>query len=218
MFLDSKRGRRFNSLANTSGAKVSCLIHGLVMRGELSEEHRDFLAERLSATMQALSTEQAGYVLAEQLAATKLSRVIDRPLEIDSHRQQVHQTLANLQRLDSRLGVRRGGFASTSTLDFSDAQATADALELMQVFGVSEELDIDALRSYLRPTAHDQRLRDQAATRVVSLQRLESLPEVPPITWRDFLAHEQNLIMAILFAVLCVVATLGAPKLRVQSV
>ena len=217
MFSESKRGDPFISIAPTGGVRESYVIRALAMRDELSENERDFLAERLTVTMQALHTEPLGYLLAEQLAITKLSLLIDRPLDIDSHRQWVHQTLVKFQRLDSRLGVRRGGFASTPALDFSDACATVDAIELMQFYGVPNDVEIDALRSYLRPTAHDQWVPDQSSTRVASLQRLESLPEVSPITWRDFLAHEQNLIMAILFVLLCVFATVGAPKQRTQA-
>ncbi len=108
----------------------------------------------------------------------------------------------------------RGGFAAGRPLDFSSLDATAAAIELMQYYGVPDEVNIAALRSYLRPTMNDHWLIKQSATRVASLQRLEKLPEVKPLTFRDFLRYEQNLIMAVLFVILCLIATLGSPRLQ----
>ncbi|WP_149752896.1 hypothetical protein [Rubripirellula obstinata] len=148
------------------------------------------------------------------MAITKLAQRINRPLDIDSHREFVHQTLVNRQRLSGRFGTRRGGFASSPKLNFSNELATVDAIELMQTYGVPDGVRIDALRSYLRPTPHDQwsRLHSHSCVRVASLQRLQSLPDVRPIHWLDYFRYEQNLMMAVLFTLVCVFATLGASK------
>ncbi len=214
MFRESNRGKPFLSITD----RESCLVHALIMRGELDANQRDFLAERLRMTMEGLKTKTYGYLLEEQLRITKLSRLIGRPLGADSYRDWVHRTLVGHQRLNHRFGVRRGGFAQSMKLDFSNEYATADAIELMQIYGVPAEVRIDALRSYLRPTPHDSWLRNQSCVRVASLQRLESLPDVSPITWRDFLRYEQSLIMAVLFTLLCIFATVGAPKHRAHPV
>src|SRR5690606_18163870 len=87
--------------------------------------------------------------------------------------------------------------------------------ELMQLYGVPIGVRIDALRSYLCPTFNDQwsRLHSIACVRAASLQRLESLPDIRPITWLDYFRYEQYLMMAILLTCVCVFATLGAPRL-----
>ena len=215
VFDEFNRGRPFISV----GYEPRILIHALVMRHELSEEERNFLSDRLVATMESLRTQTFGSLLEEQLAITKLAALIDRPIDIDSVRGFVHETLLSHQRLGNRLAVRAGGFAASPTLDFSDEYATADAIELMQIYGVPPTVSIDALRSYLRPSYNDkwQGLSGQAYVRAASSQRLSSLPEVRPLTWMDYYQHEQNLMMAILFTLVCVFATLGAPNLRSSS-
>jgi hypothetical protein len=211
IFNDSARGKPFI----TVDSPTSFLIHAWLMRGELSESERDFLGERLTATMDSLRTKTYGSILEEQLAITKLAQSIDRPLDIESQCDFIHETLVRYQRLNKRLGTRHGGFANNDNLNFSNELATADAIELMQIYGVPAGVRIDALRSYLRPTAHDHwsRLRSQVGVRVASFQRLESLPDVRPITWLDYIRYEQSLMMAILFTLVCVFATWGAPKL-----
>ncbi|TWU48360.1 hypothetical protein [Rubripirellula reticaptiva] len=210
MFREQQRGQPFISADD----RTRFLIHALVLGGELSESERDFLGERLTATMDSLATKTYVNLLEQQLAITKLAILIDRPLDTDSLQEFVRHTLTSHQRLGVNLGTRRGGFASSPKLNHSIELATVDAIGLMQIYGVPEDIRIDALRSYLRPTSHDHwfQLYDQTCMRVASLQRLESLPDVQPISWQDYLRYEQNLMMAILFTLVCVFATLGATK------
>ena len=206
----SDRGKSFGSIQGED----NYAIRGIALRGDLTDSDRDFLAERLTATFEKIITSSYGE-LQELLSVTNLASSIDRPLDKEVHRETVHRMLVELRRTQGRFGARRGGFAGDRKLGFSDPDATAAAIELMQYYGVPDEVDIAALRSYLRPTMNDHWLINQSATRVASLQRLESLPEVKSITLWDFLRYEQNLIMAVLFVILCVIATLGSP--RVQS-
>lgn len=178
-------------------------------------EGRLYQARRaLRRMMESLRTKTYGYILEEQLAITKLARLIDRPLDIQSQRGFVHETLVSHQCLSGGLGPRLGGFTSSANLDFSNDQATVEAIELMQIYGVPDGVRIDALRSYLRPTCNDQwpRLHSLACVRAASLQRLESLPDIRPIACLDYLRYEQNLMMVILFTLVCIFATLGAAK------
>ncbi|MEO2019176.1 MAG: hypothetical protein ABGZ53_32940 [Fuerstiella sp.] len=209
VFASSEQGKPFRSIQGDD----NYAIRAIALRGDLTDSDRDFLAERLAATFEKIVTDNYGD-LVELLSVANLASSIDRPLDKEVHRVTVHRMLVEFQRSQGRFGTRRGGFAVGRKLDFSNADATAAAIELMQYYGVPDDGNIAALRSYLRPTMNDHWLINQSATRVASLQRLERLPEVKPLTFRDFLRYEQNLIMAMLFVILCVVATLGSPRLR----
>ncbi len=194
------------------------MMRALVTRGELSEDDRDFLQGRLIATMESLKT-QPYQLLEKQLAITKLARLIDRPLNLDSQRNFVHQILVSNQRLESTWGSRRGGFTSSTELEFSDLQATISAIELMEIYGVPDGVHLHAVRSYLRPSMNDRwdGLRSEASVRAVGMKRLANLPGSPSATWRDYLNHEQGLIAAILLSIVCVLSVAGAPNLEVAN-
>ncbi len=215
MFSDYDRGKPFISVDTLT----RFTIHALVLRDELSDFERDCLGARLAVTMESLRTKSYGNILEEQLAITKLALLIDRPLDIQLHRDFVHETLVSYQRLSTRFGQHPGGFTFSAKLNSSDEQATVDAIELMQIYGVPDDVQIDALRSYLRPNYNEKwsRLLSRACIREASLQRLESLPEVRSITWLDYFRYEQNLMMTILFTLVCVFATLGAAQLSSGS-
>ena len=204
----SDRGKPFGSIQGDD----NYAIRAIALRGDLTDSDRDFLAERLAATFEQIITYSYGN-LSELLSVTNLASSIDRPLDKEVHRETVYRMLVEFRRPQGRFGTRRGGFANSRKLDFGNSDATAAAIELMQYYGVPDEVNIAALRSYLRPTMNDHWLIDQSATRVASLQRLERLPEVQPVTLWDFLQYEQNLIMAVLFVSLCVIATQGSPRL-----
>jgi len=211
-FLLSERSRQ-TSL--TSIGLAFWIVHALLMRGELSEDERDLLSDRLAVSIEDLKTRPFGSIIKGQLDITMLARLIDRPLDIDRYRTCVHQTLVESQRLTPRFSTRSGGFSEYDSINFSNERGTANAIDLMQIYGVPPDVRINALRSYLRPTAFDiaPSMIENACMRTASLHRLESLPEVPPLTWYDYVQHEQNLLMSIVFVSLCIFATLSAPKL-----
>ena len=132
VFDSFNQGRPFISV----GYEPRILIRALVMRGELSADERDFLAERLLATLEGLKTKNFGRLLEEQQVITELSALIDRPINIDAFRDFVHQTLVSHQCLGFRLGGKTGGFTMSEKLNHSDQYATLAAIELMQVYGV----------------------------------------------------------------------------------
>ena len=124
--------------------------------------------------------------------------------------------LVAMQRTGFKLGGRNGGFAAYPTLDNSDLRSTASVVELMEYYGVPSGLNLMAIRSFLRPAMVDVWQNDRAAIRTATRMRLESLPQVPPLTWWDYVRHEPSIAMAIVFAMLCFFATLGCPN-RSQS-
>ena len=197
------------------GYEPRTVIRALVLRDELSEEDRDYLGDRLVATMESLKSKSYVNLLEDQLIITELAALINRPIDIDAFRDFVHQTLISHQCLGHRLGTQPGGFSMSTRLKFSDQYATAAAIQLMHCYGVPSGIRIDALRSHLRPTGYQVwfgALRAQTYIRDVSLRRMQSLPGVQPIAWTDYLRYEQNLLMAVLFTLVCVFATLGASQ------
>lgn len=192
-------------------------IMALAIAEEFTEPEKDQLGECFESAMNDLRIDaNKSFPLKETRLITLLAQAVNRPIDVDAHRSWMHALLSEYQQLTGRLGLRRGGFSPSVRLDFSNEEATTQAIELMEIFGVPEGVDLIALRSYLRPAMADRfrGLKPQACIRVASLQRLESLPDVPPLTWMDYARCEQNLIMAILLVLLCIFATLTAPNLH----
>lgn len=194
------------------------LIQAFVMRGDLSEDDCDYLQGRLVATMESLKT-QTYQLLEKQLAITKLARLIGRPLDLDSQRNFVHQTLVSHQSLENNWGSRRGGFTASTELEFSDLHATISAIELMEIYGKPDGVQLHAVRSYLRPSMNDRwaGLRSESSVRAVGMKRLANLPDSPSATWKDYLSHEQGLIAAILLSIICILTVAGAPNLEAPN-
>ncbi len=182
-------------------------IQALVALDDLTLLERDVLESRLLAT---LCDVEAEYYQprSEALIATRLLEVLDRPCHDKEIAALMQQVIVEFQRTQFQSGVRVGGFASSRQLDFSDAMATAAVVELLEIYGVPDDLDLMALRSYLRPSTNDRQMMLQSALRVATKQRLESIPGVPPVSWRDYIRHEQTLWMALMVALLCFYATL----------
>ena len=172
------------------------------MPAQLNESERDFLASRLLVTLAQL--EPRRNLLSDALAVTQLLELIERPVDYETFRPHVHEWLSAFQRNQNQLGLRVGGFANSSKLEFSDPTATADAVELMEYFGVPESVDITSLRSYLRPERTDHWLIRQSAIRVSTRHRLDRLPDVQAVSWWDYLRYERSLWMTILFVMLCI--------------
>jgi hypothetical protein len=186
-------------------------LRSLVMLDQWNEGELDLLESRLLATIrESVSPASAGLV--DALVATQLLKAIDRPCKDGSIRQQMQQKLVALQRSRFNLGGRNGGFALYPTLDHSDLHATVSAVELMEHYGVPSELNVMAIRSFLRPAMVDSWQSDRAAMRATIRMRLESLTQVPSLTWWDYVCHEPAIAMATIFAMLCFFATLGCPN------
>lgn len=185
-------------------------IRALEELGALTESDRDILESRLLASVRDVDSEYYQPQV-DALSATKLLIAIGRPCDDKSVSDLMHQVIVDFQRTRHQSGVRAGGFATYRTLEFSDDLTTSAVVELMEIYGVPNELNIMALRSYLRPSMNDHRQVLQAPVRVATRQRLESIPGIPPITWWDYVRHEQTLWMSLLVIVLCFYATLSSP-------
>jgi hypothetical protein len=191
-------------------------IRALAALGQLTPFDRDILESRLLATLRDIDAEYYQPQV-NALTSTKLLEVIDRPCDDQSVYNSIRKVMVDFQRTRFQSGVRSGGFASTRNLDFCDALTTTAVVELMEFYGVPDELDVAALRSYLRPSIGDQQQLLQSTVRVATKQRLESIPGVPPVTWWDYVRYEQTLWMSLMVAMLCFYATLGSPMREVDS-
>lgn len=201
----------FRDQAILSIEQLEFAIRELVMLGQWHEGELDLLESRLLATIRRSVTPESDG-LSEGLVATKILEVIGRPCTDGSIRQLMHQQLVAMQRTRFNLGGRNGGFATYPTLDHSDLLSTSSAVELMEHYGVPSDLNLMALRSFLRPAMIDSWMTDEAAIRAATRMRLQGLAQVPPLTWWDYVRHEESIAMAIVFAMLCFFATLGCPN------
>ncbi len=196
------------------------VIRALITTNQLSESERDLLETRLLATFRDISNSELHLPIQDSLTVTQLLEVIGRSRHIDEFRPYVHGLLVDFQYLENKHFQAPGGFRSYPKTDASDDNATTAAVELMQYYGVPKELNLVALRSFLRSTMRDRsqlsrsNLRGTAHT--ATLLRLESLPDVPPISVWDYIRYESNLWMAVLLVLLCCYATLSAPNRNLQ--
>ncbi|WLD12536.1 hypothetical protein [Planctellipticum variicoloris] len=191
----------------TSLIQYDWAIRVLELRHELSSEQKDFLEQRLLATLNALAGDE--YALLEDvLRITQLLDVIGRPIDRDQYRQKIHRWLRELHRTSGNGFLFSGGFAysesGTATLEM-----TAYAVELMQIYGIPAGLDLNWVRSYLRPQM--LRFGDDKYIAAVTLDRLNRLLGVTFPTWLDYVYYERSLIMAVLLVGLCLYATLSCP-------
>ena len=153
-------------------------------------------------------------------------KLIDRPAA-EEFRAPIYRLLVQLQQLNNGVFQSSGGFAVYPSVQGCNDNATWAAIELMKDWGVPAEIDVMALRSYLRPTYQDRGLTGAGKTKMsgiraggalhfVARQRLNDLPDVPGLTWWDYLKYEQNLIMSVFLVALSVYAALAAPNRQSQ--
>ena len=204
-----------------SVAQYDCVIRAFMMTNQLSESERDLLETRLLATFRDISNSEFHLPIRDSLTVTQLLQVIGRSRHIDEFRPYLHGLLVDFQYLENKRFESSGGFCGYPKIDASDDDATTAAVELMQFYGVPDELNPVTLRSFLRPTMHDRsqlsRSNLRGGVHKAVLLRLESLPDVPPVTRWDYLRYEMNLWAAVLLVLLCCFATLSAPIRRPQN-
>lgn len=192
----------------TSLIQYDWVIRVLELRHELSVEQKNFLEQRLLATLNALADDQYDR-LEEALRATQLLDVIGRPIDRDQYRDKVHEWLRDYHCRSGGGFTLPGGFRKYRNLPFSSSEETAYAVELMQIYGIPDGLDLNWVRSYLRPQM--LRFGDDKDIAAVTLDRLNRLPGVTFPTWLDYVYYERSLIMAVLLVGLCLYATLSCP-------
>ena len=152
-----------------------------MLRGDLTDDDRDFLESRLQATLEHVLSGGTNDI-DDLVWATRELAVIGRPVDAARYRQRIHQYL--LGRFCEPAGPfqRSGGFGKYRNLvprgpeprtwteragrwlgdwmlppgaPLPSIEGTAAAVELMQTYGVPSEIDLDWVRSYLKPGTND---------------------------------------------------------------
>lgn len=189
------------------------VIRASVLRQDLSPQERDLLEQRLHATLE-YQLESPDTSLDELLRATQLLAVIERPVQPDRYRERVHHLLRKFHTKAAGGFQLAGGFKTYLNSPAwmpGSLEPTAYAIELMEIYGVPDDLDLNWVRSFLKPTmlrfSNDKWMA--AATR----ERLNHLPGVTPPTWLEFLYYERTLLAAAVLVGLCFYATINSPKM-----
>lgn len=201
--------------AITSLAYEDWAIRAATMRGDLSPSERDYLEGRLIATLQKASQDQV-VQLRDVLLVTQLLEAIGRPVDRERYRGLVHDLLREFRSRSSGGFQFAGGFnkyrnwpvsawhGQTGSLD-----STAYAIELMEIYGVPDDLDLNWVRSFLRPSAF--RFGDDKWLAAATLDRLNHLPGVRRPGWIEVAYYERSLLAACVLVGLCIYATLLSP-------
>jgi len=184
------------------------VIYALNQSGQLSPEDRDFLERRLLATLDK-PVHETGDMLETALRVTQLLDVIDRPIDRDQYRERVHQWLRRFHSKKTHGVQIAGGFEKYEGLS-SSLQVTSYAVELMEIYGIPDDLDLNWVRSYVRPLFY--RPLDNKWIAAVTLDRLNGLPGVTQPTWLEILYYERSLVAAMVLVALCIYATLSSPN------
>jgi len=203
--------RRRKDEAILSLGQQEWVIRALLMENKLDDAERDFLAGRLHATM---SRGMAGIhgPLSDLLLTTQLLEAIDRPVDPERRRTLVHATLVKLHCTESGGFRRAGGFKASLNANVSDDDATAQAVELMQIYGVPDGLDLNWVRSYTKPKLVGYGKPDW--TSAVTRERLAAIPGIEPPTLWQWLYYERNLLAAVILVGLCIYAVWISPVVQ----
>jgi hypothetical protein len=189
------------------------VIRAAVLRKDLTEEQKDLLEKRLNITIkESLPTKQFT-VLIEPLRATQLLKAIGRPVNPELYRDQIHSLLRHFHSQSSGGFSLAGGFKdyNTDKISVGSLRATATAVQLMEIYGIPSDLDINWVRSYLRPMHTRSFNRPEKWMAAATLNRLNNLPGAKPITWLEAIYYERMLLAAVVLVCLCIYATWSAP-------
>ena len=200
------------NLTHGSLSQADWWIRALVQQRALTEEHVDRLERQLLASMNSLSSMNS-QVIPEALNATQLLEVIGRPVDLDRLRSRIHDILREMHCKSGGGFTLAGGFKSYSASLVSSIDDTAFAVQLMQIYGIPDGLDLNWVRSYLKPIAF--RGGDhETYIAALTLDRLNQLPGSTKPTWLEYLYYERSLLMAVILASLCIVAIFTSPVLE----
>ena len=196
------------------------VIRASVLRNELSRKDRDYLEKRLHATLVDLA-ESPYAVLAEALRVTQLLEAIQRPIDPAKYRDMVHDWLRKFHTTKGGGFQVAGGFRQYLNVPegfvqrllvspVGSVEETAYAVQLMQIYGIPDGLDLNWVRSFLRPRFLTAWTEDKWIS-AVTRDRLNRVPDVTQPTWLEIVHHERSFIMAVLLVALCIYATLSCP-------
>jgi hypothetical protein len=187
------------------------VIRAAVLNDDLTREQRDHLAERLHATLRRFFSPQYPYKNLEgPLGATELLSVIGLPVDPGQYRKDIHALLKRLHHEAGGGFQRAGGFQSFENIHSGDLHATSVAIQLMEVYGIPKDLNLDWDRSFLRPAF--TQFGVQQWLPAVTLARLNRLPGVTHPSWLEVLYYERSFVAAVVLIVLCIYATAISPK------
>ncbi|MFH0946702.1 MAG: hypothetical protein V2A76_16020 [Planctomycetota bacterium] len=188
-------------------------IRLLALFGEMSEDQRDGLAERLRASWtREVELKPAHDILPSLLRITELCEVIGRQPDVSAHREEVHDWLRCCFSTEEVGFTPAGGFKMYPTQGGPSLEGTWYAIRLMRIYGVPEGIDFNWLKSFLSPW--NFRHERQAPLLHVCRAELSVLQGIPRTTWTNLLAAERNLWAALVLVLLCVYASLSAPRER----
>jgi hypothetical protein len=211
--LSDRPVRILETLPLTSLDMDDWVIRAAVMRHDLTAEQRDYLEKRLHATLEAVATDPYA-VLETPLRATQLLRVIERPVNPDRYRHKIHDLLRTFHSKKGGGFQVAGGFKdyNQENVSVGSLEATSFAVQLMEFYGIPAELDLNWVRSYLRPLF--MRHSPQKFMAAVTLDRLNRLPDVTDPTWLETLYYERSLLAAVVLIGLCIYAAISSPMPR----
>jgi hypothetical protein len=200
----------------TSLGQLDWVIRAAVLRDDLADHERDVIEQRLHATLK-FQVDQEYVTLDELLRATQLLNVIKRPVVPDQYRAKIHALLREFHSTAGGGFALAGGFRTyrNSPASMPGApDATSDAVELMAVYGIPDGLDLNWVRSFLRPS----RYSDRKWVAAVTLDRLYQLPNVSRPTWLECLYYERTLLAAAILVGLCLFATFSSPIPNIPNI
>ncbi len=196
-------------------SQQSFQLESLYRLEELSNQDVDFLKHRLLLTLQ--TNDRSTQQLDEIVAILRLLKSLGRPCEDPKIFAQLRSLLVSFQRTQPRAFQQTGGFALYPTLPFPDLKGTCDGIELMQLCGIPDDLDVIALRSFLVPIDSDRFVVRQGIMKAVARQQLSAIDDVPKVRWFDYLIYEHGILMACLTIALCFYALKVAPVQQSRS-
>jgi hypothetical protein len=186
------------------------VIRASILLGNLTAQERDYLEKRLLTTLDGLSVSPYD-VIAEALLVTRLLEAIGRPVEPARYRDRVHDWLRKFHSMSGGGFQLAGGFKPYLNSSVGSVDTTAYAVELMETYGIPDGLDINWVRSFLKPMPLIRQSEEKWIA-AVSLDRLNHLPDVRRPTWPEILYYERSLIAAMVLVGLCLYATLSSPS------
>lgn len=151
-------------------------------------------------------------VLEPALRATQLLELIERPVDRDRYRARIHEWLLKSHSKSGGGFQLAGGFRTYLNAERplpGDLAATSDAIKLMAFYGVPDGLDLNWVRSFLRPLSY--RAMGEQWMAAATLDRLNKLPGASQPSWLEVLSYERALLAAAVLVGLCIYATYLSP-------
>lgn len=192
---------------------VDWWVRALLRQGKLSPSQRSEMAQQVRGLWEALRPDDSD-ALRQAYVMVGLLDVLGRPLDPETERSRVHLWLQTCYAGSSGDWRSLGGFdrqgqPETEWPNYSE-EGTWYAVQLMRRFGVPKEVDINAVRCFLRPDKWS--IGEPSLVALAARRTVDSIPGVGPLTWRDYLQYERSLLALTLLALLCIIATWRAPK------